>query len=442
MNYISLNIAFSDAMQAEILTAELADYPFESFEADAGTLKAYIPQEQLADCKGEVDALLARYGVQGRYIAIETQNWNAVWESNFPPVDVEGRLLIRAPFHEPAPAGVMEVVVMPKMSFGTGHHATTWLVSRAVLDLGVAGRRGLDMGSGTGVLSIVAAKCGAAHVDAVDIDDWADANCRENIASNGVADRIEPMLGDVRRIAGRHYGFILANINRNILTADMPAYAAALEPGGDLVMSGFLEQDVPAIVACGVVLHTLKYGDSSMVVYLLTDTGGRRSYMVQGVRSRNGRGSKLALFQPMFPVEFEGLESSRQQMHRFKEVQGGFVLQSLPFDEGVANFHLWFLANLSRFLGFCPGNDYSADDWFDIREGLYTKTRPQHVSFMTQECTRILRDMMECDVRCLAEIGLNRTQRVEFLNAVLVYFGYHLDAISAVQSVRILREVF
>ena len=244
MNYISLNIAFSDAMQAEILTAELADYPFESFEADAGTLKAYIPQEQLADCKGEVDALLARYGVQGRYIAIETQNWNAVWESNFPPVDVEGRLLIRAPFHEPAPAGVMEVVVMPKMSFGTGHHATTWLVSRAVLDLGVAGRRGLDMGSGTGVLSIVAAKCGAAHVDAVDIDDWADANCRENIASNGVADRIEPMLGDVRRIAGRHYGFILANINRNILTADMPAYAAALDAGGWLLMSGILEADV------------------------------------------------------------------------------------------------------------------------------------------------------------------------------------------------------
>ena len=222
-----------------------------------------------------------------------------------------------------------------------------------------------------------------------------------------------------------------------------------------------------------------------MVVYLLTDAGGRRSYMVQGVRSRNGRGSKLALFQPMFPVEFEGLESPRQQMHRFKEVRGGFVLQSLPFDvrkstmalfmaevlyrlvreydepnqalfdfvwnsvgaldsmdEGVANFHLWFLANLSRFLGFCPGNDYSADDWFDIREGLYTKTRPAHVSYMNRECACMLRDFLECDVRCLSEIGLNRGQRVEFLNAVLVYFGYHLDAISAVQSVRILREVF
>ena len=172
MNYIALNIAFSEDEQAEILTAELADYPFESFETEDGTLKAYIPQERLADCKAGVDALLARYGVQGRYIAIETQNWNAVWESNFPAVDVEGRLLIRAPFHDPAPEGVMEVVVMPKMSFGTGHHATTWLVSRAVLDLGVAGRRGLDMGSGTGVLSIVAAKCGAEHVDAVDIDDW------------------------------------------------------------------------------------------------------------------------------------------------------------------------------------------------------------------------------------------------------------------------------
>ena len=249
MDYILLQIPVSDAEQGEILTAELADYPFESFETEGSVLKAYIPSERLVDCKGDVDALLERYGVSGRYIAIETQNWNALWERNFPSVDVEGRLRIRAPFHDPAPDGELEVVVMPKMSFGTGHHATTWLVSRAVLDLGVAGRAGLDMGSGTGVLSIVAVKCGASHVDAVDIDDWADANCRENIAANGVADRITPLLGDVRRIAGRRYGFILANINRNILLADLPSYAAALERGGDLVMSGFLEADVPAIVS-------------------------------------------------------------------------------------------------------------------------------------------------------------------------------------------------
>ena len=250
MDYVALNIPCSDDEQAGILTAELADFPFESFETGDGVLKAYIPQERLADCKEQVDGLLARYGVAGRYISIETQNWNALWESNFPAVDVEGRLRIRAPFHEAAPAGETEVIVMPKMSFGTGHHATTWLMSRAVLDLGVAGRTGLDMGSGTGVLAIVAAKCGAAHVDAVDIDDWADANCRENVAANGVADRVSPMLGDVRRIAGRRYDFILANINRNILLADMPVYAAALDAGGDLVMSGFLEPDVPAITAC------------------------------------------------------------------------------------------------------------------------------------------------------------------------------------------------
>ena len=248
MDYVALNISCPDDGLAEILTAELADWPFESFETQDGLLKAYIPQERLSGCKEAVDGILARYGVPGRYIAIETQNWNAVWESNFSPVDIEGRLLVRAPFHPKAPAGVPEAVIMPKMSFGTGHHATTWLMARAVLDLDVAGRRGLDMGSGTGVLAIVAALCGAAHVDAVDIDDWADANCRENIAANGVADRVEPLLGDVRRIAGRRYDFILANINRNILVADIPAYAAALGRGGSLLMSGFLENDVPAVV--------------------------------------------------------------------------------------------------------------------------------------------------------------------------------------------------
>jgi len=234
----------------------------------------------------------------------------------------------------------------------------------------------------------------------------------------------------------------------------------------------------------GVVLHTLKYGDSSMVAYLLTDVGGRRNYMIQGVRSRHGRGSKLALFQPMFPVEFEGLESSRQELHRFKEVQAGFALRNLPFDvrkstvalfmaevlyrlvresepdgalfdfvwnsvgaldamgDGVANFHLWFLANLCRFLGFRPGNDYTPGAWFDIREGLYTLSQPPHPGTMNRRCARMLCDLMECDVRLLAGIGLNRAQRSEFLDAMLVYFGYHLDAIDAVQSVRMLREVF
>ena len=234
----------------------------------------------------------------------------------------------------------------------------------------------------------------------------------------------------------------------------------------------------------GIVLHTLKYGDSSMIAYLLTDVGGRRNYLVQGVRSRSGHGSKLGLFQPLFPVEFEGLESNRMQLHRFKEVQAGFQLRNLPFDlrkstialfmaevlyrlvresepndalfafvwnsvaaldaltDGVADFHLWFLANLSRFLGFCPGNGYTEGDWFDIREGLYSPVRPAHSGYMTQECARILGRLVGCEVQEAASLGLNRHQRVEFLNAMLTYFGFHLDAVHAGQSVRILREVF
>lgn len=236
--------------------------------------------------------------------------------------------------------------------------------------------------------------------------------------------------------------------------------------------------------ARGIVLHTLKYGDSSMVAYLLTDVYGRQNYMVQGVRSARGHGSKLALFQPMFAVEFEGLESSRMQLHRFREVYNGLILQSLPFDvrkstialfmaevlyrlvkesepnarlfdfvwgsvsaldamtEGVANFHLWFLSNLSRFLGFSPGNSYLPGAWFDIREGAYTPVRPTHNSVLSCDDARILHEMLSCDVRALCEIGLNRHQRVAYLNALLVYYGYHLDAIHAVQSVRILQEVF
>jgi DNA repair protein RecO (recombination protein O) len=240
--------------------------------------------------------------------------------------------------------------------------------------------------------------------------------------------------------------------------------------------------------ARGIVLNSLKYGDSAMVVHLLTDALGRQSYMVQGVRSSRGRGSKLALFQPMFALEFERRNAfARQHVsvgRQDAEVQSGIVLQRMPFDvrrstialfmaevlyrlvkesepdsqlfdfvwesigaldsmeEGVANFHLWFLVNLSRFLGFYPGNEYMPGAWFDACEGSYTVQKPPHATVMTPENARLMNDFVECDVRCLAEIGLNRTQRSAFLEALLAYYGYHLDAIHAVQSVRILQEVF
>ncbi len=247
MDYAALNIRVADAEQAEILTAWLADLPFESFETGDGILKAYIPLEKLAECKEQCDALLAGFGVEGHYEKIESQDWNALWEKNFTPINVDGRLHIRAPFHASVAGSGMEVVINPRMAFGTGHHATTCLMAAALMDEPLTGCRVLDMGCGTGILAIVALKCGAAHADAVDIDEWSERNCVENCAANCVADRVTVMQGDVRRIAGRKYDVIAANINRNVLTADMPANAAALDAGGRLWMSGFLEPDIPVI---------------------------------------------------------------------------------------------------------------------------------------------------------------------------------------------------
>ena len=251
MDYIELNIPISNQDMAEIIMAELAELPFESFATEPQMLKAYIPSDSLCDCKAQADSILSRYGIVGsRYISIETQNWNAVWESNFPPVEVDGDIAIRAPFHAPYPDCRLDIVIMPKMSFGTGHHATTFLMSRLIAAHDYTGRRCLDMGSGTGVLAIIAAKLGAVSVDAVDIDSWAYDNCKENIAANGVSDRIVPLLENSDLLAGKTYDDIFANINRNILLADMPRYAAALRNGGRLMMSGILEADRQAVIEC------------------------------------------------------------------------------------------------------------------------------------------------------------------------------------------------
>ncbi|MDR2911807.1 MAG: 50S ribosomal protein L11 methyltransferase [Alistipes sp.] len=289
MNYIELTIPVADTYQSELLIAELADLPFESFEEEEHLLKAYIPAEKLPDSKAATDALLTTHGITGaRYIEIETQNWNAVWESQFDPVEVEGRLIIRAPFHKSLyetpgqdfssevgrfcadrrcegedstsstdstehRGGVKdarlprEIIIMPKMSFGTGHHATTWLMSAEMTDHDFTGKRVLDMGSGTGVLAILAAKLGATSVDAIDIDEWAYRNSIENIELNGVAEVVHPMLGDAATIRGRHYDTVLANINRNILLADMPAYISTLSEHGELIVSGILEADIETI---------------------------------------------------------------------------------------------------------------------------------------------------------------------------------------------------
>jgi DNA repair protein RecO (recombination protein O) len=241
--------------------------------------------------------------------------------------------------------------------------------------------------------------------------------------------------------------------------------------------------------ARGIVLHTVKYGDSSLVVYLLTDLLGRQTYMVQGVRSSRGHGNRGALLQPMFVLEFEGLETPRAEMHRMREVRAAVPLRSVPFDvrkstvalfmaemlyrlvravepnsplfdfvlgavealdpmeQGVADFHLRFMVGLSRHLGFFPGNEWAPGHRFDIREGLFTPIMPRHGSVFSHENSELLAVLMD-----MPDFGaenppstfpaLNRTRRVDFLNAMLAYFGYHLDAGRDIRSVDILREVF
>jgi ribosomal protein L11 methyltransferase len=234
----------------DILTAELSQYAYDTFmETDTGFC-AYITEDAFSQADLEMVLNKYRGGFPLPYTIqkIEKQNWNEEWEKNFEPLLISGICSVRASFH-PQPEGVAyDIVINPKMSFGTGHHETTTLMIENMLDIQQAGKRVLDMGCGTGILAILAAKRGAAEVVAVDIEDWTVENARENAALNATS--VEVRLGDVQVIArDAPYDIILANINRNVLLADMPVYARLLVPGGTLVMSGFYTEDLEVISA-------------------------------------------------------------------------------------------------------------------------------------------------------------------------------------------------
>lgn len=252
MKYIEYKVMnIPDEESSEIVVAELADWGFESFSeysVSERSISGYLPVSE-AGQEAEIRAYLEESGrVYERTEIEDDTNWNAVWESQFDPILLAGKCYIRAPFHERREDVEHEIVIMPKMSFGTGHHATTSLMLERIMELDLTGKTGLDMGSGTGVLAILAAMRGAARVDAIDIDRWAYENCLENIRMNGVEDRISVFEGDASLLTEpSKYDFILANINRNILLADMPGYVRALKPGGTILFSGFLEVDIPVI---------------------------------------------------------------------------------------------------------------------------------------------------------------------------------------------------
>lgn len=234
----------------EILIAELGEKPFESFVESEFGVTAYI---QKADWTEDVldDLFILQspeFSISYTIEEIEQVNWNEEWEKNFSPIDVDGRCHVRAPFHEKTNAE-FDIVIEPKMSFGTGHHETTHMMIQHLLDMDVAGKKTLDMGCGTAILAILAEMKGAQPLDAIDIDNWCYLNSIENAERNN-CHHISVYEGDAALLSGKSYDLIIANINRNILLADMAQYAACLNPNGTLLLSGFYTEDIPAIDAC------------------------------------------------------------------------------------------------------------------------------------------------------------------------------------------------
>lgn len=253
MDYLELTVALQPRDPwAEILVSQLAEYGFESFVDTAEGIQAYGQKDKLELAEAKLETLLSNETeeVQVSFTEkiIPQQNWNAVWEADFHPVHVEDRLTIVAPFHDASEVRGMRIEIQPQMSFGTGHHQTTWLMSKSLLDMNEMPAQVLDMGTGTGVLAILAEKLGAREILAIDIEDWSVENTKENAARNGCT-TITALHGDVDLIAGKSFGLILANINKNVLKSHLPAYASALQQGGTLMLSGFFETDADELIA-------------------------------------------------------------------------------------------------------------------------------------------------------------------------------------------------
>lgn len=252
--YTHLTITCPDAESAEILTAFLSDYPFECFSdnatAEGVVVETYLTPEDWAECGEEATNIINDYGTLTSLKEIEDENWNARWEEeSFQPVDIDGRIVIRSAAH-PAPRdpAIMDIIVAPTMSFGSGHHHTTRMMCRLIRASKPSGRV-LDVGCGTGVLSFVALKSGAQFADAIDIDPWSAESASRAAELNGVSDRINIITGTVEAIEGETYDAIYANINRNIILGDIARYTAALNAGGSLLVSGFLTEDVEYITS-------------------------------------------------------------------------------------------------------------------------------------------------------------------------------------------------
>lgn len=270
---VRINVKPCSEDATDLLAALLADEGYESFVADDNGLTAYVPEGDFG--REKLDAVLDGFPMQVQLSAtdkfIEGRDWNAEWERNyFKPIVVGNRVAIHSTFHTDVPEAEMHIVIDPKMAFGTGHHSTTSLVIKALLATDLRGKSVIDMGTGTGILAILAAMSGAKTVTGIEIDGFAYANAIENTALNGHAE-IALINGDANALEGvAPADVFIANINRNIITADIAHYAKALKPGGLMLLSGFYVADIPVVVAaaqqCG--LREKQYNESERWVCL------------------------------------------------------------------------------------------------------------------------------------------------------------------------------
>jgi len=231
----------------EILMAELIEIGFDSFTEEHDGILGYIQKDLFKEGELKEIYLLQNEEIEISYTYEEMPNinWNEEWEKNFSPINVEDKVLIRAEFHDSDP-NMHEIVIQPKMSFGTGHHPTTHLMIQQMLDMDLENKKVLDMGCGTSVLAIFAKQKGAGRTVAIDIDEWSVENSKENAARNNVELDIE--LGTADNLGKENFEIILANINRNILISDIPTYVSVLEDGGKLLLSGLCFFDVDDIL--------------------------------------------------------------------------------------------------------------------------------------------------------------------------------------------------
>jgi len=221
----------------------LSTLGYEGFEQQDAALQAFVPEEQFD--AGALDEILRPKGLSYSMERLEERNWNEEWEKNFQPVQVEGFCAIRAHFHAPIPGVVHELVITPKMSFGTGHHATTYMMLQAMKDLDFRGRRVLDFGTGTGVLAILAERLGAGEVLAIDNDDWSIDNALENVATNHCTHITVRKSDSIP--AGEPFDIILANINKHVIVSQLVVIGQQLAPEGVILLSGLLVDDIKDI---------------------------------------------------------------------------------------------------------------------------------------------------------------------------------------------------